>query len=84
MNLEQLQAHARIIQAMQDKTPFVIDWQDRSQSKHYITYSTLTGNYLTDFSFKYRTIGVLHGSLEACQFIIDNHKQDLDILRGAL
>ena len=84
MNQQQTESYERLYDVMQDKTPFVIDWDDFNQAKYYIDCSTITGNYIIDVRYKYQAIGAIYGSYEACQFIIDNHKKDLDILRGAL
>ena len=84
MNRKQIASYARIAQAMQEHTHYIIDWEDSNQEKHFVDHKQESNLYGIDARFKYQTIGAIYGSYEACQFIIDNHKKDLDILRGAL
>ena len=83
MTLEQVETYTRLTQIMAHHTKTPLNWQDPLQKKHFIDHKQTQSLYGTDFSTFYQNIGTIYGSEEACQFIIDNHKDDLDILRGA-
>ena len=82
MTLEQVETYTRLTQIMAHHTKTPLNWQDQAQKKHFIDYKQEQKLYGIDFSTRYRYIGTIYGSEEACQFIIDNHRDDLDILRG--
>lgn len=79
---EQSQALARVRGYIREHHPFVPDWSDEDQIKHYIYYGNKTGSfYHTGTQRTQDALTLPHlPSAEACQDVIKNCEADLKLI----